>query len=58
MTADRVSHHLAQFFDCLALREDGIPERSRRVSPLGRVFNSKDDLLIRHDSQETSSFQG
>jgi hypothetical protein len=57
MTVNRVSHHLAQFFDGLALREDGIPQRSRRVSPLGRVFNRKNDLLIGHDRQETSSFQ-
>jgi hypothetical protein len=32
MTVDRVSHHLPQFFERLALREDGIPQRSRALS--------------------------
>src|SRR5712664_2748538 len=49
MTVDRVSHHLTQFFERLALREDGIPERSRSVTAFGRVFDGKNDLLIGHD---------
>jgi hypothetical protein len=29
VTVDRVAHHLTQFFERLALREDGVPKRSR-----------------------------
>src|ERR1700687_1217928 len=58
MTVDRVSHHLTQFFKRLALRENGISERSRSVAAFGRVFDGKNDLLLGHDSYQSSSSQG
>ena len=50
MTVDRVSHHSTQFFERLALREDGIPQRSCRVTAFRRVLGGKNGLLIRYDS--------
>src|ERR1700686_810132 len=58
MTVDRVSHHLTQFFERLALSENGISERSRSVAAFGRVFDCKNDLLIGHDCYQSSSSQG
>ena len=50
MTVDRVSHHLTQLFERLALCEDGVPQRSRCVTAFRCVFDCKDDLLIGHRS--------
>jgi hypothetical protein len=48
---DSVPHHLAQLFERLALREDSMSERSRRVTPFWGVFYSEDDFLVGHDRQ-------
>ena len=55
MTVDRVSHHLTQFFEGFALRKDGIPQRSRRVASFGSVFHCKDNLLVSHSRNPSSS---
>ena len=55
MTVDRVWHHLTQFFEGFALGKDGIPQRSRRVASFGRVFHCKDNFLISHSGNPSSS---
>src|SRR5260370_34657875 len=50
MTVDRVSHHSTQLLERLALGENGIPQRSRRVTAFRRILDGKNDLLIGHDS--------
>jgi hypothetical protein len=51
MAVDRVSHHLAQLFERLALSEDGVSQCPSCVPPLGGVFYGKDNFLIRHVGQ-------
>ena len=55
MAVDRVADHLTQFFQRFTLREDGIPERPRRVTAFGSVLDTEDNLLIGHGIRQTQN---
>lgn len=55
MAGDGVAHHASKFFHAIALRENGMAERSGLVAVLGGFLDDKDDFLVSHEPHHLRS---